>query len=63
MRILHTMLRVGNLDKSIEFYTEVLGMKMLQLEKESQALEVRVQEKMLDLLQKPTPLWWLKWVM
>jgi len=30
MRILHTMLRVGNLDKSIEFYTEVLGMKMLR---------------------------------
>ena len=30
MRILHTMLRVGNLEKSIEFYTEVLGMKMLR---------------------------------
>lgn len=30
MRILHTMLRVGNLDKSIAFYTEVLGMKLLR---------------------------------
>lgn len=30
MRILHTMLRVGNLEKSIQFYTEVLGMKVLR---------------------------------
>lgn len=30
MRMLHTMLRVGDLDKSIEFYTEVLGMKLLR---------------------------------
>lgn len=30
MRILHTMLRVGNLEKSIQFYTEVLGMKLLR---------------------------------
>ena len=30
MRILHTMLRVGNLDNSIAFYTEVLGMKLLR---------------------------------
>lgn len=29
MRILHTMIRVGNLDTSIEFYTEVLGMQLL----------------------------------
>ncbi|MBB6055676.1 MAG: lactoylglutathione lyase [Gammaproteobacteria bacterium] len=30
MRILHTMLRVGNLERSIEFYTKVLGMKLLR---------------------------------
>ncbi len=27
MRFLHTMIRVGNLDKSIKFYTEVLGLE------------------------------------
>lgn len=30
MRILHTMLRVGNLEKSLAFYTEVLGMRLLR---------------------------------
>lgn len=30
MRILHTMIRVGNLEKSIAFYTEVLGMQLLR---------------------------------
>ncbi|HKK04454.1 MAG: lactoylglutathione lyase [Gammaproteobacteria bacterium] len=30
MRILHTMLRVGDLERSIEFYTDVLGMKLLR---------------------------------
>jgi len=30
MRLLHTMLRVGNLERSIEFYTDVLGMKLLR---------------------------------
>lgn len=30
MRLLHTMLRVGNLQRSIEFYTQVLGMKLLR---------------------------------
>ena len=30
MRILHTMLRVGDLDRSLSFYTEVLGMKLLR---------------------------------
>jgi len=30
MRFLHTMLRVGNLDRSIGFYTEVMGMTLLR---------------------------------
>lgn len=30
MRMLHTMIRVGDLDRSISFYTEVLGMKLLR---------------------------------
>lgn len=30
MRLLHTMLRVGNLERSIAFYTEVLGMTLLR---------------------------------
>lgn len=30
MRILHTMIRTGNLDRSIDFYTKVLGMKLLR---------------------------------
>jgi len=30
MRILHTMVRVGDLDKSIAFYTTVLGMRLLR---------------------------------
>ena len=30
MRILHTMLRVGDLERSLAFYTEVLGMRLLR---------------------------------
>ena len=30
MRLLHTMLRVGDLQRSVKFYTDVLGMKLLR---------------------------------
>ena len=30
MRLLHTMLRTGNLDRAIDFYTRVLGMQLLR---------------------------------
>lgn len=30
MRLLHTMIRVGNLERSIQFYTDILGMKLLR---------------------------------
>ncbi len=30
MRMLHTMLRVGDMQRSVEFYTKVLGMKLLR---------------------------------
>ena len=36
MRLLHTMLRVGNLQRSIDFYTKVLGMKLLRTSENSE---------------------------
>jgi catechol 2,3-dioxygenase-like lactoylglutathione lyase family enzyme len=30
MRILHTMLRVGDLQRAIDFYTRVMGMQLLR---------------------------------
>ena len=36
MRILHTMLRVGDLERSIKFYTEVLGMRLLRTSENEQ---------------------------
>lgn len=30
MRLLHTMLRVGDMDRSVQFYTQVMGMKLLR---------------------------------
>lgn len=30
MRLLHTMIRVGDLQRSIQFYTEILGMQLLR---------------------------------
>lgn len=30
MRLLHTMIRVGDLDKSVDFYTRIMGMKLLR---------------------------------
>ncbi len=30
MKILHTMLRVGDMERSVKFYTEVMGMKLLR---------------------------------
>jgi lactoylglutathione lyase len=36
MRLLHTMLRVGNLQRSINFYTDILGMKLLRTSENSE---------------------------
>lgn len=36
MRLLHTMLRVGNLQRSIDFYTQVLGMTLLRTSENTQ---------------------------
>ncbi|EKP0297157.1 lactoylglutathione lyase [Aeromonas veronii] len=36
MRILHTMLRVGDLQRSIDFYTRILGMKLLRKSENSE---------------------------
>ncbi|MGS0681917.1 lactoylglutathione lyase [Shewanella sp. 125m-7] len=35
-QLLHTMLRVGNLERSIEFYTNILGMKLLRQSENSE---------------------------
>ena len=39
MRLLHTMLRVGDLQRSIDFYTRILGMKVLR-QSENSVLEL-----------------------
>ncbi|MFU9138604.1 lactoylglutathione lyase [Erwinia tasmaniensis] len=36
MRLLHTMLRVGNLQRSIDFYTRLLGMRLLRTSENSE---------------------------
>ena len=36
MQFLHTMLRVGNLQRSIDFYTKVLGMRLLRTTENSE---------------------------
>ncbi|WP_392562934.1 lactoylglutathione lyase [Orbus sturtevantii] len=36
MRILHTMIRVGNLQQSIDFYTKTMGMKLLRTSENSE---------------------------
>ncbi len=33
MRVLHTMLRVGNMQRAVDFYTQVLGMQLLRTTK------------------------------
>ena len=35
MRLLHTMIRVGDLQRAIDFYTKVLGMRLLRSETQS----------------------------
>ncbi len=36
MRLLHTMIRVGDMQRSIKFYTEVLGMRVLRTSKNTE---------------------------
>lgn len=36
MRLLHTMIRVGNLQRSLDFYTQVLGMRLLRTSENSE---------------------------
>ncbi|PHM60402.1 lactoylglutathione lyase [Xenorhabdus ishibashii] len=36
MRLLHTMIRVGNMQRSIDFYTQVMGMRLLRTSENSE---------------------------
>lgn len=50
MRLLHTMLRVGDLQRSIDFYTKVLGMKLLRT---SENLNTNTHWRLLATARKP----------
>ena len=42
MRLLHTMLRVGNLQRAIDFYTQVLGMQLLRTSENPEHAELEL---------------------
>ena len=42
MKILHTMLRVGDLDRSIKFYQDVLGMRLLRAQVKTLSINIRL---------------------
>ena len=44
MRILHTMIRVGNLQRSVAFYTEVLGMRVIRSQDYPEGIPLLSQE-------------------
>ena len=54
MRLLHTMIRVGDLERSIGFYTEVLGMKLLR-RSENPKYEYTGLDGQLTVYQAPAP--------